>query len=172
VDASFGIGIALDANSLTRSFAGAGIGGGALATHRQPAQVTDAAVTLDALKAFEVHADFPAEIAFDDVLAVLNGMHDLGQLLFVKVLGADAGVNFGFFQNHLRVAVANAVNVTERNVDALFPGNFNSNDTCHKILSLSLFVALIRANDTNDAFAFDDFAMLAKFFDRCANFHT
>jgi len=172
VDASLRIGIALDANSLARSLAGAGVGGGALATHGQPAQVTDAAVTFDTLKALKVHADFPAEIAFNDVLAVLNGMHNLGQLLFVKVFGADTGVDLGFFQNHLRVAGADAVNVTERNIDAFFSGNFNSNDTCHKILSLSLFVALIRANDTNDAFSFDDFAMLAKLLDRCANFHT
>jgi hypothetical protein len=36
---------------------------------------------------------------------------------------------------------------------------------------LFLFVAGVGADDTNDALAFDDFAILAKFFDGCADFH-
>jgi hypothetical protein len=38
-------------------------------------------------------------------------------------------------------------------------------------LALALLVTGIGADHTNDAFAFDDFAVFAKLFNRCANFH-
>ena len=40
--------------------------------------MTDAAIALDALEAFEVHAEFAAQIAFDDILAFLDGVNNLG----------------------------------------------------------------------------------------------
>ena len=166
MDAGFGIGIALHADGLTRTFASAGVGRGALAADRQAAQMPHPAITFDALQAFEVHAQFAAQVAFDHILAVLNGVNNLGQLLFVKVLGADGRIDFRLGQDDLGIGRANAEHVAQSDIDSLLARNFNSNNSCHKFfLTLSLFVAGIRANDTNNALPFDNFAVFAKFFD-------
>src|SRR5262249_19322051 len=82
VDAGFGCWVADDADGLPWAFTSAGIGLGTLAADREAAQMADAAIAFDGLKAFEVHADFAAQIAFDNIFAVLNGMNDLRKLLF------------------------------------------------------------------------------------------
>src|SRR5439155_6623727 len=96
VDARPGVGVALHADGLARTFARAGVGLGALAAHGQPAQVSHAAVTLDGLQPLQVQTDFTAEIAFGDIYAVLDCVNDLRQLLFVQILGADGRVNREF----------------------------------------------------------------------------
>ena len=99
MDAGLGGWAAHDADGLARAFASAGVGLGALAAHGQAAQVADAPVTLDALEALEVHADLAAQVALDDVLAVLDGVDDLGKLLLSQVLGADGRVDLGLGQD-------------------------------------------------------------------------
>ena len=165
MDASLGTGIALHTDRLARTFAGTGVGRGALATDGKTALVADATIALDTREALEIHAEFAAEIAFDDVLAVLDGVNDLGHLLFGQVLGADRGVDLGVGQNDVGIGRSDAVDVAERDINALFAGNFNSDNTCHKKLALFLFVPGIRANHTDDALAFNNFAIFAKFFD-------
>src|ERR1019366_6597357 len=111
MDAGLGGWAANDADGLARAFAGARVGLSALTAHWQAAEMPDATITLDALQPLEVHPDLAAQIAFDDVLAVLNGMHDLGELLFGQILGTDAGINIRLGQNNFRIAGAKAVNV-------------------------------------------------------------
>jgi hypothetical protein len=75
-------------------------------------------------------------------------------------------INLGLGQDDLGIGRANAVNVAQSDVDALFARDFNSNNSSHKfVLALFLFVARVRANHTNHALALDNFAILAKFFD-------
>ncbi len=124
-----------DADSLARAFAGAGIGLGALAANRKAAQVTDTAIAFDTLQAFEVHADFTAQITFNDVLPILNRMHNLRELLLSKVLGTDGGVDVGLGQDIDCVAGTDAVDITQGDVDALVWRNFYTNDTSHKIVT-------------------------------------
>lgn len=131
MDTGFRGGVAHDTNGLSRAFASTRIGLSALPTHGQAAQMADASIALDALKALEIHADFAAKIAFNNVLAILNGMHDLGELLFAQILCANGGVYIGLGQNVFRVAWADAVNVTQRDVDAFIRRNFYANDTSH-----------------------------------------
>lgn len=165
MDTGFGVGIALDTDSLARSLPGTGIGGGTLAAHRQSAEMADSTIALDALESLEVQAELASKIAFDHILSVLDRVNDLGKLLFVQVLGAKAGIDFSLFQNDVGVGRTNAINVAQGDIDALLTRNLNSNNTCHiKSLTLPLFMAGIRANDTNDAFASDYFAMFAKSF--------
>lgn len=171
MDAGLGIGVALHADGFAWAFAGAGIGLGALAAHGQSAHVADAAIAFNALQALKVHADFAAQIAFDNVFAFLNGMDDLGKLLFGQVLGADGGVNIRALEDFLRVDGADAVDVAQGDVNAFVRRNFYSNDACHKWLmimvkglALPLFVAFVRADDANDTAATHDFAVLAHFF--------
>jgi hypothetical protein len=164
MDASLGVGIALHADSTTRTLAGACVGLGALTAHRQTAQVADATVTLDRLHALEVKTDLTTKIALDHILALLDRVNDLGELGFGQILGANARINAGNGEDVLRVGRADAVNVAERDVDALVRWNLNTNNACHKMLALTLFVASIGADDTNDAFATHHFAVLTKFF--------
>ena len=131
MDTSLCGGVADDADCLTRTFASAGVRLSALSADGQAAQVPNATIAFDTLKTFQIHADLAAEIAFNDVLAVLNGVNDLGQLLFAQVLSANGGIDLGFGQDVFRVAGADAVNVTERDVDPFIRGNFYSDDTSH-----------------------------------------
>ncbi len=134
MDAGLGSRVAHDTDGLSRAFAGAGIGLGALSANGQAAQVADAPITFDTLKAFQVHADFAAEIAFDDILAILNRVHDLGELLLAQILGANGRVDIGFGQNDFGVAGADAINVAQGDVDALIRRNFYAYDTSHKFV--------------------------------------
>ena len=172
MDAGLRVRVALHANSLARTFACAGVGAGSLTTHGKPAQMPDAPVALDGLKALEIQAEFAAQIAFNDILALLNRVDDLRELLLVEILGADGRVDAGLLEDDDRVGRADAVNVAEGDVDSLLARDFNTNDACHSCLTLPLFVPRVRADDTNDAFALDDFAILAKLFYGCPNFHV
>src|ERR1051325_9968119 len=115
MDARLRVRIALHADGLARTFAGAGVGLRALAAHREAAHVADAAIALDALQTLQIHADLAAKIAFDDILAVLDRVHDLRQLRFGEVLRADAGVDLRLGEDVDRVLRADAVNVAQRN---------------------------------------------------------
>lgn len=126
MDASLGVRIALHADRLARSLARACVGLRPLAAHRQAAQMADTAVALDALQALQIHAQFPAQVTFDDILAVLDGVDDLGHLLFIQILRADARVDLGLYQDGLRIDRANAVDVAQRDVDALVTGDVDA----------------------------------------------
>jgi len=138
VDAGLRIRIALHADSLARALAGTGVGLGALAADRQTAHMADATVAFDALQALEVHAEFAAEIALDHILAFLDGVNDLRKLGLSEVLGADRRINVRALEDDLRVNGADAVDVAQRNVNALVRRNFNTNDTCHKSINLAV----------------------------------
>src|SRR5687767_9455065 len=98
MNAGLGVRIALHADRLTRTFASAGIGLGALTANWQSARMAGTAVALDSLEAFQVHTDFAAQIAFNDVFAFLDRVHDLRKLGFGEVLRADGAFNAGAFQ--------------------------------------------------------------------------
>src|SRR3954453_2483607 len=115
MNASLRAGVASHTDCLTRAFAGARIRLGALATNGQAAQVTDAAIAFDTLQALEIHADFAAEIAFDHILTVLDGVDDLRKLGLGEIFGANLGIDLGAGEDLYRVSGADAVNVTQRN---------------------------------------------------------
>src|SRR5207248_2191711 len=83
--AGLGVGIALHTDGLAGTFAGTGVGGGALSTDGKATQMPNATVALDALEALEVQTEFATQVAFDDVLAILNGVNDLRKLAFIEV---------------------------------------------------------------------------------------
>ena len=132
MDAGFRSWAAHDADRLARAFAGPCVGLGALAADRQAAQVADSPITFDTLQAFEVHADLAAEITFNDVFAVLNGMNDLRKLLLGQILGADGRIDVGLGKDDARVAGADAVDVAQGDVNALVRGDFDADNTSHK----------------------------------------
>src|SRR5438477_10330461 len=131
MDAGFSGGVTDHADRLARALTGAGIGLRSLAADRQPTQVTDPAIAFNALQTFQIHADFPAQISFDHVLAILNGMNDLRELLLGQVLGAQAGIDIGAGENLFGVGRADAINITQRDFDAFVGWNFYSDDASH-----------------------------------------
>lgn len=132
MDAGFGSWAAHYTDRLAGSFARARVGLGTLTTNWQAAQVTNAAIALNALQALQVHTNLTAEVAFDDILAVLNRMDDLRKLCFRQVLGPDARLDIGLGQDDFGIGGANAVNIAKRDIDALIRRNFYTNDTSHK----------------------------------------
>jgi len=131
MDAGLGSGIADDTDSLSRSLACASVCLSALSADRQAAEVANAAIAFDALQTLQVHADLPAQITFDHIFAILNRVNDLGELLFIQALGPNRRVDVGLGQNGFCINRADAVNVTQRDVDAFLARYFNSNDACH-----------------------------------------
>jgi len=81
VNASLGGWAAHHADRLARAFPSTGVCLSSLAAHGQPAKVPNATIAFDALQALEIHADFPAQVTFNNVLAVLNGVNNLRELL-------------------------------------------------------------------------------------------
>ena len=88
--------------------------------------MANAAIGLDALKPLQVHSQFPAQIAFNHILALLHRVNDLRELLLSQRFGADAMINAGFVQDDPGVYRANAVNITERDIDPFFTWNINT----------------------------------------------
>ena len=167
MNSGLGVRIPLHSDRLARSFAGAGVGLCPLPSHRQAAHVTHSTVALDALQALEVNTEFSTQIAFDHILAVLDGVYDLRKLRFGEILCPDARVDIGASQHLHRVDWADSIDVAQGNINALVRRNFHSNNACHNSLidlTLTLFVALVRADNTNDAPATHNLAVLAKFF--------
>ena len=124
-------------------------------------------VTFNILQPLQVQAHFTPKIAFDDILPFLDGVNDLGKLLFVQILRADIGIDAGLLQYLFRVGGSNSINVTQSNLDPLGARDINSNYTRHTIneSTLTLFVPGVGANDANDTLSADDLAMLTEPFD-------
>src|SRR5262249_25167680 len=119
--------------------------------------------------------DLPAQITFNDIFAILDGMHDLRKLLLGEVFGPDARVDIRLREDIQRVRGANAVDIAQGDIDTFIRRNFYSNDACHKLeirLTLTLFVPRVGTDDADNSLATDDFTILAKFLNRCSNFHT
>ena len=182
MDAGLGSWAPHDTHRLARPLARAGVGLGSLSPHRQTAQVTDATIRFDALQSFEIHTDLSAQIAFNDILAILNGVNDLRELLLGQILGANARINICLGQDDFCVAGADAVDVAECNVDPFARRDFHTNNSSHIFLNkfnklprrrstLPLLVAGVGADYPDDAFAANNFAILAELLNRCADFH-
>lgn len=86
----------------------------------------NSAITFNPLQAFQVHAQFTPKITFDDILAFLDRVDDLRQLLFVQALSSNAGINLGFFEDNFRVDWTDTINVSERNVDPFVAWNIHT----------------------------------------------
>jgi len=90
------------------------------------------APTLDGLQ--RLYAAWCRKVPFDNVFAILDGVDDLRELLLGQIFGADARLDVGLGEDDLRVAGANAVNIPERDINALVRGNFYSNDAGHVLV--------------------------------------
>lgn len=127
--------------------------------------MSDTSIALDTLKAFQIHANLPPEIALNHVLSILNRMDDLRKLLLVQILGTDRRIDLSLRKDLFRVYRPNAINIAKGYIDPFLAWNINTYNSCHKklcVLALPLLVAGIGANDADDALPLDNFAVFAK----------
>src|SRR5258708_16117218 len=116
--------------ALARALAGARIGVRALAADRQAAAMTEAAIRADFDQPLDMHRDIFAQIAFH-VAFVLNDLADPVDLFFVQVLDLLQRFNLGRGQNRLRTRVADAVDVSQRDIHMLVAGKIDARNSCH-----------------------------------------
>ena len=102
---------ALDADGLAFAFASAGIRVSALAADRESLAVTNATVAVDLLEALQIEWQFPAEVAFDNVVVGLDVGDDGTQLLVGQFTGAGIWIDINLLQNLFGEAWADAVDV-------------------------------------------------------------
>ena len=77
MDAGLGVRISLDADGLAWALPAARVCLGSLSPDGKAPNVAVATIGFDALQPLQVHAQFASQIAFDNILAILDGIDDL-----------------------------------------------------------------------------------------------
>src|SRR5437773_489064 len=111
MDTGFGSWAANDTHGLARALSSACVGLRALPANRKPTQMANSPIAFDGLQPLEVHANLTAKVALNDVLAILDRMNNLRELLLSQVFGPCARVNLRLNQDYLGVCRADAVNI-------------------------------------------------------------
>ena len=88
--------------------------------------MTDPAVTIDRLQAFQVSLNVAAQIALDLNFVVGNRVNDLVDLLRRQILGAGVRVDVSLLEDPARTGETDPVNIGQRRFDALVRWYFNS----------------------------------------------
>src|SRR5262245_32522172 len=162
----------LAGDGLARPLAGAGVGLGPLAAHRQPLAVAGAAVAVDVAQARDVLLHLPAQRALDGVLAVEDA-HQPADLVVGQFLGLALRVEPRLVAQLPRRRRADPVEVAQRNVRRLVARDIDALDTGHllRLLALPLLVPRVFANHVHPAAPLDELALLANALDARTNFH-
>src|SRR5580765_6820513 len=159
------------ADGLLRALARTRVRLRALAVHRQPAPVAQAAVRadlgqpLDRLRALTAEVAFHLEVRVDVVAELRDFL--VGQVLDLRVRRETE-----LPERLLRSREADAVDVGQPDLEPLLIRKVHSGDTCQiRLLALALLVPWIRADDHRLAVPLDDAAPLTHRLDRGSYFH-
>ena len=88
--------------------------------------MTNATIAVDGLEALQIRLNLTAQIALNGQFARGDRLNDVVQLLGREILRTDVWFDVRLFEDLLRGARANPVNVWQRCIDALVAGDFNS----------------------------------------------
>src|SRR4051794_15630060 len=124
----------LAGDRLGRSLARARVGMGALTAHRQSAAMTQAAIAAEIHQTLDVHAGLATQVAFDQIVAV-DHFADLQHFLIAQLRHAAIIGNLDLLQDVGRILLADAMDVLERDQDALVGRNIHAGNTGHGLLS-------------------------------------
>src|SRR5258706_5986801 len=124
----------LTGDGLGRTLARARIRVGALTAPRQSAAMAQAAIAAEVNQTLDVHAGLATQIAFDHVVAV-DHFADLQHFLVAQLRHAAVIGNLDLLQNLGRVLLADAMDVLERDQDALVGRDIHAGNTGHELLS-------------------------------------
>src|SRR5580765_4089355 len=126
--------------ALARALAGAGVGLGALAAHRQVAAVPQPAEAADLHQPLDVHGDVLAQVTFHAAL-LLDHLADVPDVVFGQILDADVGADPGRLQNRVRAEPSDAIDIGETNLDALGPREINACNSRHSLIPAAACVS-------------------------------
>jgi hypothetical protein len=122
--------------------------------------VAHTTVAADLDQPLDVHGHFSAQITFH-----LESLGDIFTqqvyIRFRKVFHPDIGVNTSGSKNLLGAGGANAKDILNAYFHTLVAGKVNTFNSRHNLLSLSLFVFWILADNEQPAVAFNHFAFRA-----------
>src|SRR3982075_746999 len=124
----------LAGDRLSRSLARARVDMGALTPHRQSAAMTKAAIAAEIHQTLDVHAGLATQVAFDQIVAV-DHFADLQHFLIAQLRHAAIIGNLDLLQDVGRILLADAMDVLERDQDALVGRNIHAGNTGHGLLS-------------------------------------
>src|SRR5450755_2287868 len=106
---------------------------GALAAHRQSATMTQATVAAEIHQTLDVHAGLATQVALDHIVAV-DHFTDLQDFLIAQLIDAAINGNLDLVHNLGRVLLADAMDVLERDQDALVGRDIHAGNTGHGLL--------------------------------------
>src|SRR6478752_6526051 len=124
----------LAGDRLGRTLARARVGMGTLATHRQAAAMTQAAIAAEIHQTLDVHAGLATQVAFDHVIAV-DHFTNLQHFLIAQLRDTAINGNLHLVQDLGRVLLADAMDVLERDQNALVGRDIHTGNTGHGLLS-------------------------------------
>src|SRR5215475_14839708 len=124
----------LSGNRFCRPLAGARVGMGALAAHRQTAAVTQAAIAPKVHEPLDVDAGFAAKVALHDIVAV-DHFADLYHFLVAQLADATRLGDLDLFNNVGRDFRTDAMDILKRDQDALVGRDVDAGNTGHGIFS-------------------------------------
>src|SRR5712671_4677396 len=107
---------------------------GALAAHRQAAAMTQAAIAAEIHQTLDVHAGLATQVAFDHIVAIDHFTY-LQHLLIAQLRHAAVIGNLDLLHDLGRILLADAVDVLERDQDALVGRDIHAGNTGHGLLS-------------------------------------
>src|SRR5579864_209322 len=159
-------------SAAARSFARAGVGVRPLAAYRQAAAMPHASVGAHLDVALDIHGDFLAQDALHRTFLFENLAHAV-HFVLGEIADFLIKVDPGPVEQGTRTAAAHAVDVGEADFGPLLGWQIHACNTCHDfLLSLTLLMLRIRADDPHHTVAMDHLAFIANFLDRCSYFHS
>src|SRR6185312_6270051 len=124
----------LAGDRLGRALARARIGVGALTTHRQAAAMTQAAIAAEVHQTLDVDTGLAAKIALDEIVTV-DHFADLQDFLVAQLADATILRDLHLLDDLGRVLLADAMDVLERDQNALVGRDIHAGNTGHGLLS-------------------------------------
>ena len=89
-------------------------------------------VALDLGQTLDVKRDITAQVALYHDGVFVEVVAELGLFISSQVLDAGIGVNSGTGENLVGSGLADAVNISQTNLDPLLARQLNTSNTCHK----------------------------------------
>src|ERR1700719_3193191 len=124
----------LAGDRLGRPLARARVGMGALTAYRQSAAMAQAAIAAEVHQALDVHAGLATQIALDQIVAV-DHFADLQHFLVAQLRHTAVIGNLYLLHDLGGILLADAMDVLERDQDALVGRNIHAGNTGHGLLS-------------------------------------
>src|SRR5260370_42613856 len=130
----FALLLLLAGDRLGRTLARARVGMGTLATHRQSAAMTQAAIAAEIHQTLDVHAGLTPQVTFDHIVAV-DHFTNLQHFLIAQLRDPAIIGNLDLLQDVGGIPLADAMDVLERDEHTLVGRDIHAGHTGHGLFS-------------------------------------